>query len=162
MAPAGSAWTERERIAYLFCLLENTGGKLDYNATPLPNGRSLIACQRMVDRLKDQYKAEIAAIKNGDPMPGAAPATEGEGEGTPAKPTPKRGRKAAAKEDGDQEGTPTKRPRGRPSKKKAVDQAPAEEASEVVVKEEVAKEEVAEEEVVKEEPDDVDAEGEVL
>ncbi|KAF2656062.1 hypothetical protein K491DRAFT_570081, partial [Lophiostoma macrostomum CBS 122681] len=104
----GSGWTDRERLVYLVALVEQSAPKLDYNNTPRPNGRSKIACERMVQRLKDTLKEDLVALKAGQPT-----ATEDSGTvKTPKTPkTPKRKTKAV----GDEEGSPKKR--GRPAKK---------------------------------------------
>lgn len=102
--------------------MEQTGAKLDYKVspssslyhpslakqisqnTPRPSGRSEIACQRMVERLKTTIKDELEALKAGNPIGDVTPKK------TP-KSTPKR--KAPAKKDGeaDGEGSPKKRSR---------------------------------------------------
>ncbi|KAF2244693.1 hypothetical protein BU26DRAFT_84453 [Trematosphaeria pertusa] len=134
---AGSGWTDKERLTYLFALIDNTGVKLDYNTTPRPNGRSVIACQRMVDRLKGTLKDELEALKAGDPIGNVTPKkarANGNGDGDGEKKTPtKRKTKGEANVDG--EGSPKKRGR----KKKA--------DAEVEVREEVKQEVDASDEI---------------
>jgi hypothetical protein len=109
-------------LVYLFALMEQTGAKLDYKVctsfflyhsslakrtfqnTPRPNGRSEIACQRMVDRLKTTIKDELEALRAGDPIGDVTPKK------TP-KSTPKR--KAPAKKDGEADGEGSPKKRGR-------------------------------------------------
>ncbi|CAN9215422.1 unnamed protein product [Alternaria alternata] len=135
----GSGWTDKERVhlshpplltpslrtkrltrrktnkqlTYLFALIEHSNVKFDYNNTPRPAGRSIIACQRMIDRLKKAtLKDELEALTSGDP--GTNDST-----GTPMKKTPTpRKRKAegdaaaaAAAEGEANVKTPTKRGR---------------------------------------------------
>ncbi|KAF7672964.1 hypothetical protein GT037_008915 [Alternaria burnsii] len=110
----GSGWTDKERLTYLFALIENSNVKFDYNNTPRPAGRSIIACQRMIDRLKKAaLKDEVEALTSGDP--GTNDST-----GTPKKtPTPRKRKAkgdaaaaAAAAAEGEADvKTPTKRGR---------------------------------------------------
>ncbi|KAF9696809.1 hypothetical protein EKO04_005591 [Ascochyta lentis] len=65
----GSGWTDRERLAYLLSLLEHSDGKLNLKTSPLPAGRSAIACERMLGRLKASLREELNALKSGLPMP---------------------------------------------------------------------------------------------
>ncbi|KAF2005888.1 hypothetical protein P154DRAFT_389657, partial [Amniculicola lignicola CBS 123094] len=99
-------WTYRVQFTYLVALIEQSSVKLDFENTPRPAGRTLIACQRMVDRLKVTLKAELEALKTGQPI-----STDGEPK-TPK--TPKRKSKAA--NDGEKNASPKKR--GRPAKGK--------------------------------------------
>ncbi|KAI4659404.1 uncharacterized protein J4E78_005832 [Alternaria triticimaculans] len=110
-----TAWTDKERLVYLFALIEKSNVTFDYNNTPRPAGRSIIACQRMMGRLKDTLKNELEALMSGNPIEEDTPkktptprkrkakgdAADGEGETTPAK----RGRKKKVSEDvvGDEE-----------------------------------------------------------
>ncbi|KAI4914804.1 hypothetical protein J4E90_004838 [Alternaria incomplexa] len=111
-----TAWTDKERLVYLFALIEKSNITFDYNNTPRPAGRSVIACQRMMGRLKDTLKNELEALMSGNPIEEDTPkktstprkrkakgeaAADGEGEVTPAK----RGRKKKVSEDvvGDEE-----------------------------------------------------------
>ncbi|KAF2735416.1 hypothetical protein EJ04DRAFT_435056 [Polyplosphaeria fusca] len=103
---SGAGWTDRERLAYLIILLDNSGVKIDFKASPLPHGRTIIACERMVGRLKTQYKDEIEAIKAGQPINDTAPKT-------PKK--PKTTKRKAQPEEGDEDATP-KTKRGRKAK----------------------------------------------
>ncbi|KAF2446019.1 hypothetical protein P171DRAFT_431386 [Karstenula rhodostoma CBS 690.94] len=112
---AHSGWTDKERLVYMIGLLENTGTKLDFKNAPRPNGRSEIACERMVGRLKTAYKTELEALKAGQHFDGEATPKkrgakakgagdgdgDGDGEGTPKTATPKRKGKAAAADEDD-------------------------------------------------------------
>ncbi|KAJ4346338.1 uncharacterized protein N0V89_010267 [Didymosphaeria variabile] len=112
---AKSAWTDKERLVYLLGVLESAGTKLDYKNAPRPNGRSEIACERMIGRIKTAYKAELEALKAGQPFgsestPRKKPGrkAKGDNEGTPS--TPKRKAKGAAEEGEDEDGgSPTKK-----------------------------------------------------
>jgi hypothetical protein len=97
--------------------------------TPRPAGRSVIACQRMMERLKGTLKTELDALMSGDPI----------GEGTPKKTGATTPRKRKAK--GDEVGTPAKR--GRKKKEEEVVED-AEEEEVVGVKSEVKEEEIEE------------------
>jgi hypothetical protein len=68
------------------------GVPIDWKKAPIPEGRTLIACQRMLQRAKDSVKAETTVLKGGA--------------GNDS--TPKRGRKKAA-ENGTPKTTPKKR-----------------------------------------------------
>jgi hypothetical protein len=109
-------------------LIENSGVKFDFNvsyavlqssrlilisleATPRPNGRTVVACQRMMDRLKSTLKTELEAFHAGNPIV----------EGTPKKtPTPRKRKSKDAEASGDAEASPTKRGR----KKKGAEPVP--------------------------------------
>ncbi|KAI4914622.1 hypothetical protein J4E90_004653 [Alternaria incomplexa] len=146
---SGAAWSEGEKIAYLIVLCENEG-KIDAKIgnAPIPAGRSIISCKKLLVRLKEKHKDDIAKIKNGQafgPLPTTTDATP---EKPKAKATPKK-RKSKVDLDanadvnggdgGEAEGSPKKKaaPRGRKKK--------------VEVKEEVKEEEGLEEEEVLEE-----------
>ncbi|KAF2819725.1 hypothetical protein CC86DRAFT_471815 [Ophiobolus disseminans] len=105
---AKSGWSDKERLTYLFALIDNSESKFNYNMTPRPAGRSVIACQRMVERLKGTLKNELEALEAGVPLDDAAPKT-------PKTTTP---RKRKVKDDADEQATPSKRGR----KKKVVPQ----------------------------------------
>ncbi|KAH7390591.1 hypothetical protein BKA66DRAFT_607628 [Pyrenochaeta sp. MPI-SDFR-AT-0127] len=100
-ANSGKGWTDRQRLAYFFSLVEFSKAKLDYVNAPRPEGKSVGACQIMVHRLKGTLKDDLAVLKGGEraeedtPKKPATPRkrkTKGEGEETSATPT-KRGRK---------------------------------------------------------------------
>lgn len=125
------------QLTYLFALIENSNIKFDYNASPplphpqtcpltqppqntlRPAGRSVIACQRMMERMKLTLKDELEALKSGAPIQDSTPKK--------AVSTP---RKRAAKENGD--GTPTKR--GRKKKAEVQVEAEADDEEQVDVK----------------------------
>ncbi|KAF3045248.1 hypothetical protein E8E12_011047 [Didymella heteroderae] len=157
---ANTGWTDRERLTYLLSLIEHSDTKFNFKASidlpsvhnykdttdtaqtaPLPAGRTVIACERMVGRLKNTLKDDLEALKNGTPLP-----TSNAGE-TP-KATPRKTatpRKRKPKEDGetngDAEGSPTKKGRGRAKTDAAA--VPAAEDEEEL-KSEVKKEETEE------------------
>ncbi|KAF2876724.1 hypothetical protein BDV95DRAFT_462471, partial [Massariosphaeria phaeospora] len=99
----GGAWGDKERLVYLFALIEQSNVKLDFANTPRPNGRTLIACQRMFDRLKGTLKDDLEALKAGDSINEATVKTPK---------TPKRKKAIDEGDDnGETEATPTKRGR---------------------------------------------------
>ncbi|RYO48877.1 hypothetical protein AA0113_g9915 [Alternaria arborescens] len=107
----GSGWTDKERLTYLFSLIENSNVKFDYNNTPRPAGRSIIACQRMIDRLKKAtLKDELEALTSGDPGTNDSTGTPKKKTTTPRKRKAK-GDAAAAVEGEATVKTPTKRGR---------------------------------------------------
>ncbi|USP75166.1 hypothetical protein yc1106_02440 [Curvularia clavata] len=108
---AGKCWTDRQRLAYLFSLIEFSNVKLDFINAPRPDGRSVHACRFMVVRLKNMLKTEIAALQ-GDGSNG------GEANATPKKAaTMPRKRKAVTK---DVDSMPSKKVR---KKKEADDES---------------------------------------
>ncbi|KAL1609717.1 hypothetical protein SLS59_001226 [Nothophoma quercina] len=139
---AGSGWTDRERLAYLVSLIEHSDTKFNFKTAPLPVGRTAIACERMVGRLKNTLKAELEALKAGQPMPADGDTPKATPKKTPT-PRKRKGKEDGAEANGDAEGSPKKR--GRP--KKAAEPKPAaaendEEAVKTEVKEEGEAEEV--------------------
>ncbi|KAF1833207.1 hypothetical protein BDW02DRAFT_624245 [Decorospora gaudefroyi] len=108
-------WTDRQRLAYYFTLVEHSNVKLDFTNSPRPPGKSIGACRIMVDRLKGTLKAELEALRSGhesggSDAPGKKPAETSrkrkvEVDGTL---TSKRGRKAksgvATEEEEEKEG----------------------------------------------------------
>jgi hypothetical protein len=134
----------RQKLTYLFVLIENSNVKFEYNVsafssristpsltlnqtTPRPAGRSVIACQRMIDRLKGTLKNELEALKAGNPIE----------EGTPKKAasTPRKRKGKDAENNGDAEASPTKK--GRKKKNAEVEKTPVEDDQEMKVKAEV-------------------------
>ncbi|CAN9467858.1 hypothetical protein J4E82_010734 [Alternaria postmessia] len=115
----GSGWTDKERLTYLFALIENSNVKFDYNNTPRPAGRSIIACQRMIDRLKKAtLKDELEALtSSGDPGTNDSTGTPKKKTPTPRKRKAKGDAAAAAAKGEANVKTPTKRGR----KKKEVE-----------------------------------------
>jgi hypothetical protein len=95
------------QLAYLVSLIEHSDTKFNFKVplspfpsplihttnktpqtAPLPPGRSVIACERMVGRLKTTLSAELAALKAGVPLPvatGSETPRKGAGTGTPRK-----------------------------------------------------------------------------
>ncbi|EOA84793.1 uncharacterized protein SETTUDRAFT_54109, partial [Exserohilum turcica Et28A] len=65
-AKAGKGWTDRQRLAYYFNLVEFSNAKLDFTNAPRPEGKSVGACRIMVDRLKGTLKSELAALRGGN------------------------------------------------------------------------------------------------
>ncbi|KAH7081544.1 hypothetical protein BKA63DRAFT_550206 [Paraphoma chrysanthemicola] len=116
---AKSGWTDKERLTYLFALIENSNVKFEYNSTPRPTGRSVIACQRMIERLKGTLKNELEALKAGHPIE----------DSTPKKPTsaPRKRKGKEADANGDEGASPSKKGR---KKKGAAMEAEAEKTSE--------------------------------
>ncbi|KAH6864709.1 hypothetical protein BKA58DRAFT_442784 [Alternaria rosae] len=131
---SGAAWSEGEKIAYLIILCENEG-KIDakINNAPIPAGRSTTSCKKLLVRLKERHKDDIARIKNGQAF--APAATTAATDASPEKPKAKathRKRKSKADveagagngsedgkgEEGVMEGSPNKKatPRGRKKK----------------------------------------------
>ncbi|KAL6707832.1 hypothetical protein ACN47E_003732 [Coniothyrium glycines] len=109
---SGAAWSEAEKIAYLIVLCENEG-KVDSKIAhaPIPVGRSIVSCKKLLVRLKEKHKEDIEKIKSGQPV---APTIEGDGttKSEKAKATPrKRKTKAEAGEEaeGDKTGSPKKK-----------------------------------------------------
>ncbi|KAH7551406.1 hypothetical protein BM1_09722 [Bipolaris maydis] len=138
-------WTDRQRLAYYFSLVEHSNVKLDFTVrhppfppssspayqkqkqnAPRPEGKSVGACRIMVDRLKGTLKEELAALRGSDASAGDT---------TPKKAvTTPRKRKAKAEVEGE-DITPVKRER----KKKVEDEMGEEEK--VVVGNNMGKEE---------------------
>ncbi|KAL1794388.1 hypothetical protein ACET3X_007809 [Alternaria dauci] len=105
---SGKGWTDRQRLAYYFNLVDYSNVKLDYANAPRPDGKTVGACRIMVDRLKGTLKTELAALRGVD----EADATGG----TPKKtPIP---RKRKAKGDAEEGETNVKTPAKRSRKKK--------------------------------------------
>lgn len=105
--------------------MESFSGKPDFKNSPLPSGRTPLACERMVGRLRDSYKDDIAALRAGMPLPVADDGTaagnskkspvkrkpKAEGAGADGSPKKRKSKGEAA----DADGTPKKR--GRKPKK---------------------------------------------
>ncbi|KAI4614110.1 uncharacterized protein J4E87_001035 [Alternaria ethzedia] len=109
----GKGWTDRQRLAYYFNLVEFSNVKLDFANAPRPDGKSVGACRIMVDRLKGTLKTDLAALRGVD---------EGDVVGPKKTPTP---RKRKAKGDAGTEGEATPTKRGR--KKKVAEEVVVEE-----------------------------------
>ena len=115
---------------------------------PAPVGRNAGGCSQKITRVKTALRAEMDAIKNGEPLDATVPAADV----TPKKTTTPRKRKAQVEAEApDSEGTPKKRARGRPKKNvetEAKAEVEVEFKSEATVKDEPDIEElVAEEEI---------------
>ncbi|KAF2853943.1 hypothetical protein T440DRAFT_546356 [Plenodomus tracheiphilus IPT5] len=134
---AKSSWTDKERLTYLYALLETSNTKLDFHSTPRPAGRSLIACQRMMERLKLTLKDELEALKAGVPLPENNSNNGGAGKKTPSTTPRKRKTKGDAGADG--EATPTKRGR---KKKDVVEDKGDDEEGDLGIKAETKDEDV--------------------
>ncbi|KAJ4375286.1 hypothetical protein N0V83_002372 [Neocucurbitaria cava] len=148
---SGAAWTEAEKIVYLILLCENEGKVESRIANaPIPVGRSVVSCKKLLFRLKEKYKVDIENMKNGLPMStatGTATTTtagaDGEDNATPTKPrsTPRKRKAKVAKGEnegnGEAEGSPKKKAAG--GRKKKADAAVKEDVKEDV-KEEVKEE----------------------
>jgi len=113
---------------------------------PIPAGRSIISCKKLLVRRKEKHKDDITKIKNGQAFaPAAATTTDATPEKPKVKATPKKRKSKvdldAGEDGGEADGSPKKKatPRGRPKKK-------------VEAKEEVKEEEgLVEEEMLEEE-----------
>ncbi|EOA85141.1 hypothetical protein ACJQWK_07210 [Exserohilum turcicum] len=148
---SGALWTEGEKIAYLVVLCENEG-KMDSKIAnaPIPAGRSIVSCRKLLMRLKEKHKDDIEKIKNGQSTTAAKAPASPEKARTPRKRNSKavNGDADADADGGD--GSPRKK-RATPRKRKSTTPA----AAEVLVKEEVV------EDVAKEESADDESEIEV-
>jgi hypothetical protein len=123
------------QIAYLIVLCENEGrvdAKIAVShristaitshwhtqTAPIPTGRSIVSCKKLLVRLKEKYKEDITKIKAGQAL-AAAPTSAG-GEVAPEKPKTPRKRKAKVDaEDEDAKGTPKNKTGGRKEKGEA-------------------------------------------
>lgn len=82
--------------------------------TPVPYGRSVVSCKKLLVRLKEKHKDEIKNIKNNKPL---NPAADDVGPATPGKPKNPRKRKTRADtEVVDGEESPKKKAGGRKKK----------------------------------------------
>jgi hypothetical protein len=103
---------------------------------PIPHGRSVVSCKKLLNRLKEKHKDDIQKIKDNKPF--NAPA-DGSAPATPSKPKTPRKRKTKADAEGScGEESPKKKAAGGGRKKK--DEA-------ATVKEEVKVEEEGEDEI---------------
>ncbi|KAF1848513.1 uncharacterized protein K460DRAFT_415058 [Cucurbitaria berberidis CBS 394.84] len=100
-AGAGKGWTDRQRLAYYFNLVEFTKVKLDFANAPRPDGKSVGACRIMVDRLKNTLKDELMVLRAGQPME----------DGTPKKAAGMPRKRKAKGDDDESNSTPAKRGR---------------------------------------------------
>lgn len=81
---------------------------------PIPAGRSIVSCKKLLHRLKEKHKDDIEKIKAGQPIAASAATTvDGETTSTPSKPKTPRKRKTKAEgeaeADGDANGSPKKK-----------------------------------------------------
>ncbi|KAH6643834.1 hypothetical protein C7974DRAFT_382311 [Boeremia exigua] len=107
-----SAWTDTERMAYLIVIAEHALEapiESKVSQAPVPGGRTVNACRKIVKKLKEKLKDDIDNIKAG--LPVTAPPAEGE---AAAKSTP---RKRKAELGGDGDASPKKK--ATPRKKKS-------------------------------------------
>ncbi|OCL10296.1 hypothetical protein AOQ84DRAFT_219797 [Glonium stellatum] len=120
---SGQGWTDRDKLAYLYVLIDSGNAKpINWNNVPLPGGRTAIACKRMFQKLGAQLKDDIEGLKLGT----NTPKDDENGEAGTKTPNTKSPRKkiepkaAEDKEDGGSEPTTpkTKSPR---KKKQAAD-----------------------------------------
>lgn len=100
----------------------NVTGAIDWKKAPIPQGRTMIACQRMFQRTKEAVKEDIERLKSGMSVPEAGENGEHAEKATKAKTS----RKKKVVVDGaeDQEGgdAQQKSPKARaPRKKKATE-----------------------------------------
>ncbi|KAF2031896.1 hypothetical protein EK21DRAFT_37690, partial [Setomelanomma holmii] len=107
---SGAAWGDAEKIAYLIVLCENEG-KIESKiaGAPIPAGRSIVSCKKLLWRLKVKHKDDIEKIKAGQALTATPASSDGD-----AKPKTPRKRKSKV-EDGneDDEGSPKKKAGGR-------------------------------------------------
>ncbi|KAF2808110.1 uncharacterized protein BDZ99DRAFT_465007 [Mytilinidion resinicola] len=80
MPSSGQGWTDKEKLAYIIMLLDGTS--IDWNKALIPEGRTLIACQKMLQRTKEAVKVELAYLKNGSSSTNATNATNSKSAGT--------------------------------------------------------------------------------
>ncbi|CAE6997030.1 hypothetical protein CFE70_000412 [Pyrenophora teres f. teres 0-1] len=120
--PNGKGWTDRQRLAYYFSLVEHSNVKLDFLTAPRPSGKTVGACRIMVDRLKGTLKADLAALRGEADNEGQG--HDAAGDKTKAKvkkPVTPRKRKSKGDAAGEgEEVTPTKRGRKKKSEEKQV------------------------------------------
>ncbi|CAG5185109.1 uncharacterized protein ALTATR162_LOCUS11224 [Alternaria atra] len=122
---SGAAWSEAEKIAYLIVLCENEG-RIDAKIgnAPIPAGRSIVSCKKLLVRLKQKHKNDIEKIKNGLPLSTASADVEATAIPEKPKATPRKRKSKivegadANSEDGVAEGSPKKKVTPRPRKKK--------------------------------------------
>ena len=84
-------------------------------AAPIPAGRSVVSCQKLLVRLKEKHKEDIEKIKAGQPVASSGDgeaATPGQRQKTPRKRKPKSDTVGEA----EGEGSPKKKPTGRRKK----------------------------------------------
>ncbi len=82
---------------------------------PVPAGRSVVSCRKLLVRLKAKHKDDIEKIKAGQSLGTTTEAAGGDGESTPGR---KRKDKAdsASNDNEDSEASPKKKRAGRPKK----------------------------------------------
>ncbi|KAK5115792.1 hypothetical protein LTR62_000881 [Meristemomyces frigidus] len=113
------SWTDAEKLGLFFQIMEKSG-TICWSELTLPEGRTMKACQVMVDKEKARVKAARLTKRNGE-EPAAA-------EGTMV--TPKK--RSKKDEVGEEEGSPPKKPRkARMKKVKAEEEEEEEEEGEV-------------------------------
>ncbi|XPS75939.1 hypothetical protein M3J09_008003 [Ascochyta lentis] len=112
----GAAWTDTEKMAYLIVVAEHAIGdsiESKVSQAPVPGGRNVNACRKIVKKLKEKLKDEMDNIKAG--LPVAAAAAEGGGPtATPVKATPRK-----RKTEGGAGGEESPKKKAAPRKKKS-------------------------------------------
>ncbi|KAF1930325.1 uncharacterized protein M421DRAFT_371447 [Didymella exigua CBS 183.55] len=99
-AATGAAWTDTERMAYLIVIAEHALEapiESKISQAPVPGGRNVNACRKIIKKLKDRLKDDIENIKAGRPV---VSSVDGDTAATPGKATPRK-RKTDSGEDGD-------------------------------------------------------------
>ncbi|KAF1848512.1 uncharacterized protein K460DRAFT_250109, partial [Cucurbitaria berberidis CBS 394.84] len=105
-------WTEHEVLVYLLSAMEHSSLKIDFATAPVPFGRNASGCMQKIGKMKTALRAEIDALKAGEPIPAA--------EGTPKKKATPRKRKAKGEDEngnGSANGSPKKRGRAKKTAK---------------------------------------------
>ncbi|KAK3062629.1 hypothetical protein LTS18_003663 [Coniosporium uncinatum] len=97
-ASSGKAWTDNDRMRFLFQIYEQTKPAFKWSDIELPEGRSRIACERMLSSLK----TKLAKEKEG----GEGAVADAEAK-TPKKRGPKKGAKGKDGQDEAEDGVET-------------------------------------------------------
>ncbi|KAJ8118189.1 hypothetical protein OPT61_g797 [Boeremia exigua] len=113
-AATGAAWSDAERMAYLIVVAEHAlDAPIESKVSaPVPGGRNVNACRKILKKLKDKLKDDIDSIKAGRPV--STPPAEGE---VAAKGTPRKRRTEA---DADGDASPKKKATPRKKKSEAI------------------------------------------
>ncbi|KAK4498107.1 hypothetical protein PRZ48_010763 [Zasmidium cellare] len=80
---SGKGWTDTEKAGFLFHIIAKMGS-IPWNDLDLPEGRTLKACQVMIDKEKTKIRKAKEAEGNGEDVP-ATPKTPASGKKRPAK-----------------------------------------------------------------------------
>ncbi|KAH3990715.1 hypothetical protein HBH98_148150 [Parastagonospora nodorum] len=115
---SGAAWSDAEKIAYLIVLCENEGkAEAKIANAPIPVGRSIVSCKKLLWRLKEKHKDDIEKIKAGQALTTAPDASASGGAAASEKPkTPRKRKSKVDTEGGDADESPKKK--ATPRKKK--------------------------------------------